>query len=868
MSDSVSSMPTGATGAGGGSMLRITGLNTGLDVDAIVKKMLKGDQAKLDKVKQSQQLIQWRQDAYKTIIGDIQDLQNSFFDVSDSDTYLLNQDNYSNMNAVSDNPAFVNATAQTGAAAGTYKISVSQVAQAAVIEGSQSLSSQAELHTIQENGTITIGGTTISVSSFSGNIDDLVNNLNSKINNTTLRGIISVSNDNGKVKFTNSSGNYIDLTSSTISDINNMRINANSFNETAPINQNQDFSGWKGTGKSISFSIGDTTPATTATLDLTQFNGSTASDLVSYINNQITSNSSLTGKISASYVKNGNDEYIKFTPLDSDSKIKVESSTVSDMNSLAGKNLVSASANTKLTDLGSGLNGKITLNLNYNGKEVSVQVDNSSSGENGSATVKDLVAAISSATGGAVTGKFDDTTGKFTLQTTASGSVSSLKIEQYLSTDTSHSNSTSTSLLTALGMPADALEKSYQGSDAEVTVTGIDGNTTTMTESSNSFTVNGINYNVTGKTTDPVSISVTSDTTKIYDKISKFIDKYNKVVSEIQTKLTEKGDKDYPPLTDDKKSSMNSTDIANYEAKAKQGILRNDQNMENLLYSLESAFSTVVQDGNGNDATSLRFGRYGTNAIGVDLSGNSEQPAELTIVDSTKLKDAIANHGDDVMKLFTTTFNSALNNRYNIANSDLSGWRSGTIDLQSGDTDVSVDMSGFSGTSLDSLATYINNKISSTSLKDIVSVSTSVDASGTNHIKFTASRDVYMKATGISDLPTSSTKMLSDKDANFNQSGIFSRISDILDDNVGEVGTSLNNATLTQFANYQDDFSLYGGTGDTLPDQIYQKQQQIKDLTDQMTSDETKYYNEFTNLEVVMQQLNSQQSALSMYTSS
>ncbi|WP_406540970.1 flagellar cap protein FliD N-terminal domain-containing protein [Clostridium ljungdahlii] len=78
MSDSVSSMPTGATGAGGGSMLRITGLNTGLDVDSIVKKMLKGDQAKLDKVKQSQQLIQWRQDAYKTIISDIQDLQKSF----------------------------------------------------------------------------------------------------------------------------------------------------------------------------------------------------------------------------------------------------------------------------------------------------------------------------------------------------------------------------------------------------------------------------------------------------------------------------------------------------------------------------------------------------------------------------------------------------------------------------------------------------------------------------------------------------------------------------------------------------------------------------------------------------------------------
>ncbi|RMC99077.1 hypothetical protein D9O40_12310 [Clostridium autoethanogenum] len=781
MSDSTSSIPAGTTGAGGGDMLRITGMNTGLDVDAIVKKMLAGDQAKLDQAKQSQQLIQWKQDAYKTIISDIEDVQKSFFDISDSANYLLNSDNYSNMNAVSDNTALVNATAQTGAAAGTYKISVSQVAQSAVIGGTSSLSSNAKLN--------------------------------------------SISSWSGKTITFNDGTSYIPITIDSLSDT------------------------------------------------------ATASDLVSSINQKITS-SSLAGKVSVSYIKNDSGEYINFNPLDSDSSIKIVSNTahntttddtdISDLTSLisSDKNLISASTNTKLTDLGDGLDGNIVLNLDYNGKEISVQLDNSSSGKNGSATVGDLISAISNATGGAVTGKFDDTTGKFTLQTTATGSTSSLKIEDWMSTheDGDTQKETTSSLLTALGM-SDELGVSSQGSDAQVTITGIDGSKTTMTQSSNRFTVNGINYNVTGVTTSDVSISVTSDTTKIYDKISNFIDKYNKVMYEIQTKLTEKGDKDYPPLTDAKKSAMSSDDIKNYEARAKQGVLRNDQNLENLMYSLRSAFSDIVQDGNGNNAASIAFGRYGTNAIGIDLSSDPEQPNELVIADSSKLRDAIANHGDQVLKLFATTYNSALNNRYNVTN--LSNWSGSdkTINLQSSSGSAAIDMSGFAGTSLNDLATYINDKIKQTSLKDTVSVSTIVDASGTNHIKFTTLGDLNMTATGISDLPTSSIKMLSDDDAKFNQSGIFARVKGVFEDNVGMVGTSLNNATLTKFTNYQDDYSLFGGTGNTLPDQLYQKQLLIKNITSQMSDDSQKYYNQFVQLEVAMQRLNSQQSALSMYSS-
>ena len=80
MSDvsSTSSTPSGMTGAGGGSMIRITGMASGLDVDGMVKKMMAGEQTKLDKANQDQQTIQWKQDAYQDIIKEIKDLQSSF----------------------------------------------------------------------------------------------------------------------------------------------------------------------------------------------------------------------------------------------------------------------------------------------------------------------------------------------------------------------------------------------------------------------------------------------------------------------------------------------------------------------------------------------------------------------------------------------------------------------------------------------------------------------------------------------------------------------------------------------------------------------------------------------------------------------
>ncbi|WP_406542613.1 flagellar filament capping protein FliD [Clostridium ljungdahlii] len=69
---------------------------------------------------------------------------------------------------------------------------------------------------------------------------------------------------------------------------------------------------------------------------------------------------------------------------------------------------------------------------------------------------------------------------------------------------------------------------------------------------------------------------------------------------------------------------------------------------------------------------------------------------------------------------------------------------------------------------------------------------------------------------------------------------------------------------MTSYANKQYDFTLTGTGGkNTLPDQLYEQQLKIKDIKSKMSTDQEKYYQQFSKLETAMDRLNSQQLQLS-----
>ncbi|MFL0197093.1 flagellar filament capping protein FliD [Clostridium sp. WILCCON 0269] len=749
-----------------GSTMRITGMATGLDVDSLVKAMLTSDQTKIDTAKQAQQTAQWKQEAYQSIITDIKSLQSTYFDITNSTNCLTTSSNYNSLTASSTEGSIATATTNSTAVQGTYNVTVGAIAKSATMPSSKIIASQVQLNDGWSGKTIALSdgnssdNESITIdSSFSGSIDDLVTSLNTKLQATTNYTDLTVSNDNGKLKFTNgSTSNAITIDGSSIPDIGTTKTVAanNGTYETSGFD-NSILSGWS--GKSISFDInGDTTNPVTITIPSTGI--SSASDLVSSINNQISSQSKLSG-LSASLITDGSTNYIKFNVSSSStSTIAIDSSntTVSGLSSISS--ISSSSSNIKLTSLDSSLNSSLVLNLKYDGNDVAVTLDNTKGG----ATINSLLQAINTATGGKVTGKIDDTTGKLTLQTSDTGSIASLEIEDtYTKSDGTTSAATTSALLTALGLSSGTTAK---GTDATVTITEPGGTAKTLTETSNSFTINGVNYNLVSAGT--TSLSVTSDTQAIYDKISGFLDKYNSLVSEIYTKLTEKKDYDYPPLTDAQKSGMTDTQITAWETKAKTGILANDSNLENLLTDLTSAFTMPVT-ASGSNISSLAFGNYGSSSIGIDTSNDVTDGGQVTIQDATKLKAAIANNPDQLIKLFTNSPGSTV----------------------------------------------------------------------------------------------------TDTTEKFNESGIFQRISTILTNNVGVTGTTLNNAILTQYANLQDDYSATGGSGTgTIPDQIYDQQLLITQYTDKYNTDQTNYYNKYSQLESLITQMNAQQSAISSMLSS
>ncbi|MDU4961066.1 MAG: flagellar filament capping protein FliD [Sporomusaceae bacterium] len=118
---------------------RITGLASGLDVDGIVEKLVLAEKSKkLNKLQQQVQTTEWKQEAYRSIISDVQEFASTYFDITSSKS-LLNASNYLNYTASSDSSAVSVATGSS-ASSGNHTIQVNQLATAAVYSSSASVS--------------------------------------------------------------------------------------------------------------------------------------------------------------------------------------------------------------------------------------------------------------------------------------------------------------------------------------------------------------------------------------------------------------------------------------------------------------------------------------------------------------------------------------------------------------------------------------------------------------------------------------------------------------------------------------------------------------------------------------------------------
>lgn len=188
------------------------------------------------------------------------------------------------------------------------------------------------------------------------------------------------------------------------------------------------------------------------------------------------------------------------------------------------------------------------------------------------------------------------------------------------------------------------------GSKAEIEFNGASASYDT-----NTFSINGMTFTAKKEGGAAVNITNTRDVDTVFNSIKGFIDKYNDLISSVDTKLTEKKYRDFAPLTEEQREAMDEDQIKTWESKAKSGMLRSDSLLTRGLSNFRSAFSNGIDGLPTGDVNSLsEIGISSTILSGSSVSGSYLEKGKIYI-DDAKLKKAIAENPDEVMALFNST---------------------------------------------------------------------------------------------------------------------------------------------------------------------------------------------------------------------
>lgn len=264
-----------------------------------------------------------------------------------------------------------------------------------------------------------------------------------------------------------------------------------------------------------------------------------------------------------------------------------------------------------------------------------------------SVSLNDVIKEINQANIG-VTALYDAELDRFFLQTKNTGVANTIEIsdESTLSGGGSGSNfltgSNNTLKLQYLDDGGAAREvadsTAYSGVDALFDF----GAATGLTQSSNTFTLNNVNFTL--KETGTATLNVATNVQGIYAKISDFVQKYNEMLEKTNGELSAKRYSDYRPLTDAQRESLSDKQAEKWEEKAKSGLLRNDSVLARTLSSIRSGLYEKVAGSTGVFAQLTEIG------ITTESYDRGSRGGKL-MIDSSKLTKAIERDADSVLEL-------------------------------------------------------------------------------------------------------------------------------------------------------------------------------------------------------------------------
>ncbi len=290
-----------------------------------------------------------------------------------------------------------------------------------------------------------------------------------------------------------------------------------------------------------------------------------------------------------------------------------------------------AASSTKLNDL--GMTSGTVLKLKVGDKSTALEV-------NDSTTIDDFVKFCSDA---GLNATFDEKQQRFFLSSKDSGSENSFGL-----------SASENTALSALGL------KNFDGS-ADVAETDSDNdvkmvvtkatdtevvyNGATLTSNNTSIDVAGVTLNLLGTTAtgETVNVTVSNDTSAVYDTIKEFITEYNSILKTMNTYYDAASASSYEVLTDEQKEAMSDDEVDKWNTKIKDSLLRRDSTLSGLISTMKTNMMGTVTASNGKT--------YSLANLGITTSSKNYNEGGLLHIKGDEDDDEFADSTNTLMQM-------------------------------------------------------------------------------------------------------------------------------------------------------------------------------------------------------------------------
>lgn len=556
--------------------LRMTGMTSGLDTDSIVSALMEAQTTKKTKVENKKTKLEWTQNIWTGLNKKLY----SFY--TDSAGKMRFQSSYQTKKAASSDASILTATAQSSASSGSYTVKVNQLAAAQYVTSAKisakstdasgkvtesKVTSDTKLSAL---GFDTEGDTTIEITAGEKTI-----NLNVD-ETTTVRDFVNALKDAGlNASFDEKQGRFFISAKESGAD-GKFTITSKTMTGEQVAAQNKlmdsvDYSnlcsGDQDTVKKILSDLKnaqDTSAAADAEKSLQGISDRTAKEKATeYYKNKLTDDMLSQYKYETDGTdgngdahKAGDIDYSKVKQALHDAGLDNDVYTESDRLIVLKQKIIEPAVTEKLAS-----------------EEYTGQIDN------------------------AVTSGLEDAGIEKQSERYATIRLAVNGYAQAMKDGTEQSKESALKLLGMDDIDGSAVKESADGTgmvviEAADSIVQVNG--ATLTSSNTTLDVNGLSLNLVSASDREVKVTVSNDSTAVYDAIKDFVEQYNSALSEMNKYYYADSARGYDPLTDDQKEAMSDEEVEKWETKIKDSLLRRDSTLSGILETFRTSLTGIT----------------------------------------------------------------------------------------------------------------------------------------------------------------------------------------------------------------------------------------------------------------------------------